>query len=323
MKANENHAQMMASSFEACSKSAYHKSEILPELLNLQAEMVKAAFPEMSNEERASLRLWDIVDRLEAASASKRGKGAAEIAEFKQSCKTIGNMIAAEISGKRGEEATFNRLEKAGFDGIVVRNIEATRDDYRTEIDGVVLTSKGAVVVEVKNTRKDVFIDEEGNAYRTGKFTRLDCNLLGKMQARQEFVAETLAAAGYPDVEVSGIVVYTNDRIEIQNHCKSINVSFLSRLPHLVKSLPHGEAYSMEELEQMAAALEEASSHELYPMDFDMYIFKQQFAVAITSLDKSEPKRPVIISRLMNVFSKTRQASPAGNVREPQLPASA
>lgn len=323
MKANENRAQMMASSFKACSKSSYHKSEILIELLNLQSEMVKVAFPEMDDESRASLRLWDIVDRLEETSASKHGKGAAEIAEFKQSCKTVGNMIAAEISGKRGENAAFNRLEKAGFDGVAVRNIEVTRDDYRTEIDGVVLTSRGAIVVEVKNTRKDVFIDEEGNAYRTGKFTRLDCNLLGKMQARQEFVADTLAAAGYPNVEVSGVVVYTNDRIEIQNHCESINVSFLSRLPYLIKSLPHGESRGAKDLQQMAAALEKASSHELYPMDLDMGVFKQQFAVAITSLDESEPKCPEIISRLMSVFSKSRQTAPVSSVRELQLPASA
>lgn len=323
MKANGNRSQMIASSFKACSKNSYHKSEILPELLNLQSEMVKVAFPEMDDESRASLRLWDIVDRLEEASASKRGKGAAEIAEFKQSCKTVGNMIAAEISGKRGENVTFNRLEKAGFDGVAVRNIEVTRNDYRTEIDGVVLTSRGAVVVEVKNTRKNVFIDEEGNAYRTGKFTRLDCNLLGKMQARQEFVAETLAAAGYPNVEVSGVVVYTNDRIEIQNHCESINVSFLSRLPYLIKSLPCGESRGAKDLQQMALALEKASSHELYPMNLDMGVFKQQFAVAITSLDESEPKRPEIISRLMSVFSKARQTVSVSSVREPQLPASA
>lgn len=323
MKANENRAQMMASSFKACSKSSYHKSEILPELLNLQSEMVKVAFPEIDDESRASLRLWDIIDRLEEVSASKRGKGAAEIAEFRQSCKTVGNMIAAEISGKRGENAAFNRLEKAGFDGVVVRNIEVTRDDYRTEIDGVVLTSRGAIVIEVKNTRKDVFIDEEGNAYRTGKVTKLDCNLLGKMQARQEFVAETLAAAGYPNVEVSGVVVYTNDRIEIQNHCESINVSFLSRLPYLIKSLPHEESRGAKDLQQMAVALEKASSHELYPMDLDMGAFKQQFAVAITSLDESEPKRPEIISRLMSVFSKSRQTSPVSSVCELQLSASA
>ncbi|MBQ6416842.1 MAG: hypothetical protein IJJ65_11405, partial [Butyrivibrio sp.] len=44
----------------------------------------------------------------------------------------------------------------------------------------------GAVtIIEVKNTAKNIFLDENGDYFRTGEYLRWDCNIAEKMTLKE------------------------------------------------------------------------------------------------------------------------------------------
>ena len=85
-----------------------------------------------------------------------------------ESSKILCNLIKAEISGNRGEYKAFKTLEYLQSQNKVMRNVELSHGETRTEIDALVITPKCLTIVEVKNTSKNnLLIDEDGNYYRT------------------------------------------------------------------------------------------------------------------------------------------------------------
>ena len=59
----------------------------------------------------------------------------------------------------------FRKLEYLNSPNIVLRNIELSDGALRSELDAIVITPKCLTIVEVKNTGKDIFIDENGNYF--------------------------------------------------------------------------------------------------------------------------------------------------------------
>lgn len=115
---------------------------------------------------------------------------------FERDCKYICNLIKAEISGNRGEEKAFESLSRIRGEHTVLRNIELSNDAMRSELDAVVVTRNGAFIIEVKNTSKNIFIDAEGNYYRTGEFLKWDSNIGEKMRIKKELLRIVLDVQG-------------------------------------------------------------------------------------------------------------------------------
>ncbi len=76
---------------------------------------------------------------------------------LREDCKMFSNLIRTEISGDWRENKVFNRLSGLKGKHTILRNIELSNEHGRTELDMVVLTEKIQVIVEVKNTKKDIF----------------------------------------------------------------------------------------------------------------------------------------------------------------------
>ena len=98
---------------------------------------------------------------------------------------------------------------------FIIKNLEICEDEYHTEIDGLVLTSAGITIIEVKNSSKNIYIDEKGNYYRTGSYNKLDCNIADKMRVREQAVRDILEKAGFENVKISSVVFFTNVMIEV------------------------------------------------------------------------------------------------------------
>ena len=78
----------------------------------------------------------------------------------------------------------------------VLRNIEFEFDGKRTEIDAVVFTHKAIFIIEIKNSKKNIFIDEDGGFYRTGYSMHYDCNIADKMSEREAMLRKALDKVG-------------------------------------------------------------------------------------------------------------------------------
>ena len=280
----------IVNTMEAFRKDTYHKTELLPEYLKLQQEAVNNTFNE-EHADRANLRLWDVVRHFEKLN-EERGHVADEaLVNFKTGCYKIINEIRAEISGGRGEQKTLEALERMTGRHVILKNIELEKGEHRTELDAVVLTPKGIFIVEVKNTKSDVFIDVDGSYYKEGEFLRYDSSLGSKMDFREELLRELLIANGIPrqgeELKIVKIVVFTNNQIKVHSKRAGLLTCFLGKLPYLIDDYFAPTRFTEEDLMQMAEIIESAAIKECYPTEVDIPKFKQDFATVMTLLEEA------------------------------------
>jgi len=280
---NERINELMAG-MTAFNNTGISKEEYLPELKKLQSEIVNLTF----NEEHAStgdLRIWDVEKHLRQMNDSYGNVADEELARFIEGSKELTNLIKAEISGTRGEFTVLSSLRNLHMSKIIIKNLELCEDEYHTEIDEIVITPAGITIIEVKNSSKNILIDEKGNYYRTGSYNKLDFNIADKMRVREQAVRDILEKAGFEDVQINGVVVFTNATIEVTNWCDSIVPVFVGQLPGTIENMTCGHYISIEVMKKMADCLRNKSHVGQYHIDMDIEKFKRDFATLMAKLE--------------------------------------
>ena len=271
-------------SMQSFNENAYHKSELLPELINLQQEVVNLTFNK-DHAEKGILRLQDVEKHFEVMNKNLGNVADKELEKFKEGSLSVCNMIKAEISGNKGEQKVFGRHETLKGRHIILKNVELRDDGARTELDAVVITHKAVFIIEVKNTAKDVFIDEIGNYYRNGDYQKLDSNIVDKVLTKEQLLRRALATIGYEDVEIKSLVVFTDNYIEVKNYFKQLTTCFLSQMTYIIDEYKSEEGFSSGEMEKMGRAIEASNCYEAYPVEMDMNQFKHDFATLMATLE--------------------------------------
>lgn len=270
-------------------KEKYQKAELLDEMFALQQEIVSLTFNQ-DHAALAELRIWDVEKHLEQMNEELGNVADEELKRFIEGSKVLCNLIKAEISGNRGEAKAFRTLEYIKSRNYVLKNVELSDGDFRTELDAVVITPSAITIVEVKNTAKDIFIDEAGNYFRTGEFLRLDCNIGEKMQIKEELLRKALISEGYGEAEINSVVVFTNNRIEVQNKFEGLRTCFSSQLSYKVEVNRSRVIFSDEDMDAIKACIEETENKESYPFEFDVEQYKTDFALLMAKLEEASVK---------------------------------
>ena len=283
-RVNELMANMK--SFE---KEAYHKNELLDEMFSLQREVVALTFNE-DHASTADLKIWDVEKHLEQLNQDLGNVADEELRRFEKGCKILCNLIKAEVSGNRGEYKAFRSLEFVKSEHIALKNVELSDGELRTELDAIVITPFGMTIVEVKNTAKNIFIDEDGNYYRTGEFLKWDCNIAQKMDLKEELLRKVLKSKGIEDVAINRVVVFTDSRIEVHNKYANLCTCFSSQLAHIIDGFKNQINMSKEDMEAIEVAIKLAEHKEAYPFGFDVMQFKKDFATVMALLEEASAK---------------------------------
>lgn len=286
---NTDRVNEIVASIKSFGKEKYEKSELLDEMFELQREVVALTF----NKDHASiadLKIWDVERHLEQMNQDCGNVADEELKKFKAESKTLCNLIKAEISGNRGEAKAFRMLKFIHSKNTILKNVELKDGDLRTELDAVVITPGAITIIEVKNSSKDIFIDENGDYFRTGEYLRHDCNIAEKMTVREELLRKALVAEGIEDVRIKSIVVFTDNRIEVQNKYSGLRTCFVSQLACIVDGFKDENSYSDEEMETIERAIRAAESKEAYPFDFDVAQYKIDFATVMSILEEASAK---------------------------------
>ena len=279
--------QELISTMNAFGKDTYHKSEILNELFQLQSEIVNLTFND-EHARTANLRFGDVCNHLEKLNIECEDIAGYELEKFSKDCRILGNLIKAEVSGRRAERIVFDRLDQLGCSNFVLKNVELSDKHFRTEIDAVIITPSRVLLIEVKNSLKDIYIDDRGDYYRTGKYLNWDCNIADKMICRKRMIKSLFSEHGVEDVEIVSIVVFTNKRIEVKNKCQQIRTCFVSQLNSIIEDEEKDEKFSICEMEKMQSIIVMESEKEKYPFEFDVAQFKEDAAVLIATLEEAK-----------------------------------
>lgn len=279
--------------FKSFQKLKYCKADMEVELRALQKELLSLVFDE-EHILNSNLKIWDAFNQLSAENKEKNGIATELLEVLKEDCKMFSNLIRAEISGNWGENQVFHRLTGLKGKHTILRNIELSNGFKKTELDFVVFTEKAQVIIEVKNTKKDVFIDENGDYYRKGEYQNFDCNIKEKMDYREKLLrvmlVDTLATIG-KEANVIKLVVFTNNRMEIRNKCEDLKTCFLGELPYLIDDYAGEKLFTEEDIIAMSEVISDSAESNEYELEMDMQKFKEDFVRVLVTLENYEELR--------------------------------
>ena len=208
-----------------------------------------------------------------------------ELGRFEEGCKTFCNLIKAELSGKRGENKAFQVIDHVKSNHFILKNVELEYEESRTELDSIVITPNGLTIVEVKNTARNIFIDEEGKYFRIGEFLKKDYNIAQKMDLKEEILRKTLSKSGIENVSINKLIVFTDDHIEVHNMYTKLRTCFVSQLPCIIYGFKSQTYLTLEEMETVNNIIKQAEQKQAYPLKFDVTQYKQDFATIMAILE--------------------------------------
>ena len=299
MTTNAQRVNELMNSMKAFGKEKYHKSEMLYEMLKLQAEMVHLTF-NVEHAATADLKIYDVEKHLEQMNKDCGNVADGELQKFQAGAYELSSLIRAEICGAKGESKAFHTLQYVQSRNRVLKNIELSDGNLRTELDAAVVLPGMVVIIEVKNTSKNILIDEEGNYFRVGEHTVWDCNIAEKMAAKEMLLKRAFATGRYQSIPVKSVVVFTNNKIRVQNESQSFSKCYVNQLPRILDDLASEALLSESEMDEIATLIQNAECPESYCCEMDTNQFKKDFAelMAILEeapvvLDKTEEKKPV------------------------------
>ena len=297
-------------SMNSFKKDLYNKQEVLPELFALQGELVNLTF-NGTHAEKGNLKIWDVEAHLDKLNDAC-GHVADELLEkFKSDCKVICNTIKAEKSGQAGEYKAFKSLETLRCKNSVLKNVEFVSENHRTELDAIVVTEKAVFIVEVKNTGKDIYIDERGNYCRVSDSLIFDKNIGEKMNEKDYLLREALKDSGIENVNIQNIVVFTNSAMQVENRYPYINTCYLSDMPHIIGGYSGECLYSDDDIDAIVNAIETNKCHESYPMPINMQDFKNGFATLMATIEKAsktkeEPAEDAMVAKTVETEEQVK-----------------
>ena len=290
---NTNRVNELVTSMTSFSRAAYHRTEVLPELLNLQQDFVTAT-PWENGVDTTGYKLYDVERRLTELNDQCAGVATEAVESFIKGAQRICNLIRSEISGNRGEAIAFNSLRSLSCPHYILRNIELEDGTGRTEIDILVITPKAIFIIEVKNTARNIFIDPEGNYYRTGEFLKWDSQIAEKTKAREYFLRQALLDAGIDAPNIINLVVFTNPRTEVCNKYSGLMTCFPNMLSFMIEEYRGEELYTGETMQHLMMAVERARHPEFYPSKLDIPKIKMDFANALASIEQALAARALV-----------------------------
>ena len=286
---NEKRFREIMEAMQSFRKEKYQRDELLSEMLQLQQEMVALTF----NEDHASLgelKLYDVEKHLEQMNENLDNAAREDLDNFIKDSKEFTNQIRGEISGACGENKAFNSLRYLRTPNIILRNVELGDEGKRSELDLVVITSKGLFIIEVKNSHKDIFIDQFGDYYRVGKYNKLDCHIGYKMELREKLLRGVMEDAGIKRVPIKSILVFTDNRIEVQTEYEKIMVRFLSGLSRAIDEESARTILNNEQMNEIAEVIRSSENNKAYSFDFNVDRFKNEFASVMVKLEEAAMK---------------------------------
>ena len=105
------------------------------------------------------------------------------------------------------------------------------------------------------------------------------------MSVKEGLLRKALEAAGYGHIQIRSIVVFTNNRIEVQNKYRHIRTSFVSQLAYIIDGYRLDDIMTVDEMDNLQMIIKDAECKEAYPFEFDVNQYKADFANLMATLE--------------------------------------
>lgn len=215
--------------------------------------------------------------------------------------KLIEKELAISSAGKKAEDRVDTLLNKyvKRTDYINFRGIYLVNDDKEdTEIDSLILTKNGIILLEIKNIKNDVTISEEGRLFIGNDCSYEQTPLVEKMNRKRrlfkEEIKKSLKAKGvHIDITLDSFIVfneaynkqcYVNNRSD-EKWCKS------NKLPYIINQHTNSVPYSDNEFAILKECLLEfETKKKLFVSDLDFHFIKESISNLVELVEIEEAK---------------------------------
>lgn len=160
----------LLSSLKGLSKNVYSREELLPEMDLLEEEMARIVFEDGLDIPSEYVHMSYIMKRLHIMNNEAGNVADQELKKLSRLASIFSNHVRAQQSGITGEDRVEQYLGYMKSNHVVLRNLQLSDGVHNTEIDFLVLKQGVATIVEVKNSKRDVYIDEAGDMYKVGRY---------------------------------------------------------------------------------------------------------------------------------------------------------
>lgn len=260
-------------------------------LLDYQDIVLKEVF---NDEHAQKLRISDAAAHFKELAKEKGIEDSDVVKEAIRDMDMIAKEISIAISGDNGERAVARTVKYAERNIIRKQCINLSDEENKTELDQIVITSNGILILEVKNYKTDITISESGCIY--GPCNRpYSSKILGEQMNVKRYLLRTKLAKALIDIKsdipihIDSIVVFSDSNIAVNDLYKLETYCFNSTLPHQIENFTSDICYTEEQMKIISEIIdriaEDDEEHEV-GMDFDR--IRKTFAQALVLLE-SEP----------------------------------
>lgn len=168
-------------------------------------------------------------------------------------------------SGRRGEKQLFRAVKRLSGNNIVFCNLPVRYKRGRSELDMLIISHKGVIIVEVKNHGGTIQGSWKADKWEQRKYYRdkntvqqMD-NPIKQMRRQRDIVKSILNAAG-EDVWIDTVLYFSGDNVKLKLNLREIDYVCLGskELMHFLENYDCGEVLSRSRMENIAKIMNDA-----------------------------------------------------------------
>ena len=157
--------------------------------------------------------------------------------------------------------------------------------DVHTEFDSILITKKAIFILEIKNSTKDLLIDEKGDLYINDGIVKFDSKLGFEMNEKEFIIRNLLNFTSVDELEIEKLVVFTNSAIKVENKSKFVKDCFLSDLPYIIDNYNGENIYTKRNISQFSKLIKNMRFFEKHKVKEDIDKYKTSFANILSKIE--------------------------------------
>lgn len=293
-------------------RSDYTFVEYVNELLRFQGATAKFVVGEQGSE---YVRMNEAIAKCESVAREKAMTYDPRVFNGIKALGIINKEISVAMAGKSGEDRVAKMFQYVTRpDAKFYRNVYVADETDETELDAVVLTKNGFVILEVKNAKDDITIASDGRILFNNSSCYHDISIGEKMERKRILLRKRLEQEMRnrgldTEIKIDSLLVFSTPngtRIHVHDQFKQENYCFKGSLFSRIDGFTTQTEYSTEEQELFADILASIETEQKrFALTFNPDEVKQSFAEMYDALTYVPEEEKVVRIVEKDVEKKT------------------
>lgn len=234
------------------------------ELLEIQSTLANIVFGTDDH-----VRTTDVAYKIREIARNKGCCQDLNVIKAERSLDRLNKELAISMAGRKAERRALSGLKYCNRPISVFTNISLSNDEVETELDGLVLTDEGFIILEVKSAKDNITISDQGVLLYGNENAFHNYSIGEKMKKKRMLLRENLekllmnADVDIP-VRLDSYIVFSqprSKRIRITDNYRKEKYCFNNNISRWVDGYHSDVIYSDEEMSQLEEVVSTLIAH--------------------------------------------------------------